>query len=74
MLELFETESSTVLATYDSLDEALRDISEEVRMSGRAVARTWALSERQGDGEVICIAVGDALMDQALAIHMSATS
>ena len=74
MLELFETESSTVLATYDSLDEALRDISEEVRMSGRAVARTWALSERRDDGAFTCIAVGDALTDQALAISMSTTS
>ena len=36
MLELFETESSTVLATYDSLDEALRDIREEIRASHNA--------------------------------------
>ncbi len=74
MLELFETESSTVLATYDSLDEALRDIREEIGMNGRAVARTWALSERQDNGQFTCIAVGDALTDQALAISMNATS
>ena len=74
MLELFETESSTILATYDSLDEALRDISEEVRVGGRVIARTWALGERHDDGEVVCIAIGDALADRALAIPLSATS
>jgi hypothetical protein len=74
MLELFETESSTILATYDSLDEALRDIREEVCLSGRMVARTWALSERHDDGSSICIAIGDALTDQALAQPLSAAS
>lgn len=66
MLELFETESRTVLATYDTLDEARRDICEEVHAGGRAVARTWALSERKGDGGVVCLAIGDALADWAV--------
>lgn len=74
MLELFETESSTVLAIYASLDEALRDIREEVRLGGRVVARTWALGERQDGGEVVCIAVSDALVDRALAQRVSAAS
>jgi len=74
MLELFEIESSTVLATYDSLDEALRDICEEVRAGGQAIARTWALGERQDDGGLICIATGDALADMALAQPLSAAS
>ena len=74
MLELFETESSTVLATYDSLDEALHDIREEVRVAGRAIAQTWALGERQNDGQIICIAMGDALADRAIAVRISAAS
>lgn len=74
MLELFETESSTVLATYDSLDEALRDISEELRVGGRIVTRTWALGERKDNGDVVCIAIGDALADRALAQPLSAAS
>ena len=43
MLELFETESGTVFAMYDSLDEVPADIRDEIRLGGRAVAQTWAL-------------------------------
>ncbi len=74
MLELFETESSTILATYDSLDEALRDICAEMRVGGRIVTRTWALGERQEDGSIACLAIGDALADRALAQSLSAAS
>ncbi len=74
MLELFETESSTILATYDSLDEALRDIREEVRIGGRVVTRTWALVESQEDGSIACDEIGDVLADRALAQSLSAAS
>ena len=74
MLELFEIESSTILATYDSLDEALRDIREEVRVGGRNVTRTWALGKRREDGGIACIAIGDVLADRALAQSLSAAS
>jgi hypothetical protein len=65
MLELFETESGTVLATYGSLDDALDDIREEIRVGGRTVAQTWALGERQQDGRVTCVVQGDSLIDRA---------
>jgi hypothetical protein len=74
MFELFETKSSTVFATYDSLDEALQDIREEVRLGGRAVAETWALGEYRRDGELIFLAEGDVLIDRALAAQMDVAS
>jgi hypothetical protein len=67
MVELFETESGTVLATYGSLDDALDDIREEIRVGGRIVAQTWALGERQQDGRVTCVVQGDSLIDHAQA-------
>ena len=74
MLELFETSSSTVFAMYDSFDEALRDIREEVRLGGREVAQTWALGEYRQDGDLVCLAAGDALIDLAMATQASAAS
>jgi hypothetical protein len=74
MFELFETKSSTVFATYDSLDEALQDIREEVRLGGRAVAETWALGEYRRDGELIFLAEGDVLIDRALAAQVDVAS
>ncbi len=74
MFELFEGKSSTVFATYASLDEALQDIREEVRLGGRAVAETWALGEYRRDGELIFLAEGDALIDRALAAQVGVAS
>ena len=74
MFELFETMSSTVFATYDSLDEALQDIREEIRLGGRAVAQTWALGEYRQDGDLVCLAAGDALVDLAMTTRVSAAS
>jgi hypothetical protein len=74
MFELFETVSSTVFAMYDSLDEALADIRNEIRLGGRGVAETWALGEHCQDGDLVCLAAGDALIDLAMTTHVSAAS
>ncbi len=74
MLELFETRSGSVLATYDSLNKALPDIRKEIRLGGRAVAQTWALGEYKADGSLVCLASGDALIDLAMATRVTAAS
>jgi len=68
LVELFDTASSTVLAAYPSLEEALLDVRTEIDLGGRSVARTWALGEYQRDGRIVCVVEGDALIERALAV------
>ncbi len=65
MVELIETETGTVLARYSSLEVALTDVGEQIRIVGRNAARTWALGERQQDGRLVRIAAGEALANRA---------
>ena len=65
--EVWSTLSASLLAAYETEEDALAAVRREIRAHGRRYAAGFALAYENGRGRTRAIAEGQALVQRALA-------